>query len=104
MSSKVLSQSSKHLLFFSLRRLLKRYEGTIFHTAALCVLPVVHQQAYKSTMRLGIIQNNPNRLKKTFQMMEEKMVHIFPILFAHTTPINHNDMPLSEIVHGKDIS
>jgi len=23
----------------------------------------------------------------------EKMVHNFPIHFAHTTPINHNDMP-----------
>jgi hypothetical protein len=30
--------------------------------------------------------------------MEEKMVHRLPIPLAHTTPINHNDMSLPEIV------
>jgi hypothetical protein len=32
--------------------------------------------------------------------MEEKIVHI-PL--THTAPINHNDMPLRKVVHGKDL-
>jgi len=36
--------------------------------------------------------------------MEKKMVYRFPIPFAHTTPINHNDMPHPKIVHGKNFS
>jgi hypothetical protein len=35
--------------------------------------------------------------------MEKKMIHRLPILFAHTTSINHNDTPLSEIVQTKDL-
>jgi hypothetical protein len=31
------------------------------------------------------------------------MVYKFPILFTHTTPINHDDM-FSQIVYGKDLS
>jgi len=31
----------------------------------------------------------------------EKMVHKLPIALAHTTSINHNDMPLPKVVHGK---
>jgi hypothetical protein len=36
--------------------------------------------------------------------MEKKVVHRLPIHFAQTAPINHNDMPLSEIIQGKDLS
>jgi hypothetical protein len=32
--------------------------------------------------------------------MKKKMVHGLLIPVAHTTPINHNDAPLPEIVHG----
>jgi hypothetical protein len=35
--------------------------------------------------------------------MKKKMIHRLPILFAHTTSINHNDPPLSEIVQSKDL-
>jgi hypothetical protein len=35
--------------------------------------------------------------------MEKKMIHRLPILFAHTTSINHNDPPLSEVVQSKDL-
>jgi hypothetical protein len=35
--------------------------------------------------------------------MEKKMIYKLPILFAHTTSINHNDPPLFEIVHCKDL-
>jgi hypothetical protein len=38
--------------------------GTIFHTVTLRALPVVHQQAYRSTTRLGIIQDKPKQLKR----------------------------------------
>jgi hypothetical protein len=31
-------------------------------------LLAVYQQAYKLTTHLGMTQDNPNRLKKTFQM------------------------------------
>jgi hypothetical protein len=68
--SKVLLRSSKLLLFIFLYRHHKKHEDTIFHKATFEVLPTVHQQAYKSTTRLGIIQDNPNRLEKTFQMAQ----------------------------------
>jgi hypothetical protein len=35
--------------------------------------------------------------------MKKKMVHRLPIIFAHNTPINHNDVPLLEIVYSKDL-
>jgi hypothetical protein len=68
--SKVFLWSSKLLSFMSLHRYHKRHEGTIFHIIAVRVLLAVHQQAYKSTNRLGITQDNPNRLKKTFQLAQ----------------------------------
>jgi hypothetical protein len=34
---------------------------------------------------------------------EKKIIHRLPILFAHITSINHNDLPLSEIVQCKDL-
>jgi hypothetical protein len=36
--------------------------------------------------------------------MKQKMVHMLPIPFTQITPINHNDVLLSKIVHGKDLS
>jgi hypothetical protein len=36
--------------------------------------------------------------------MEKKMVHELSIPFAHATPIDHNDVLLSEVIHGKDPS
>jgi hypothetical protein len=35
--------------------------------------------------------------------MKEKMVHRLSILFAHNTPINHDDVLLLKIVYGKDL-
>jgi hypothetical protein len=35
--------------------------------------------------------------------MKKKMVYRVLILFTHNTPINHNDVPLLEIVFGKDL-
>jgi hypothetical protein len=94
------------------------HEDAIFHTAAL-VLPVVHQQAYKSTTHLSITQDdysfrhNSRQPKSTEEnipngtsnlTIKKKIVHKLLICFAHTTPINHNDAPLLEVVHGKDPS
>jgi hypothetical protein len=31
-------------------------------------LPAINQQVYRSTTRLGITQDSPNRLKKAFKM------------------------------------
>jgi hypothetical protein len=62
-SSNVLSRFSKYLSFFSFQRHHKRHSGTIFYTPALHVLLVVHQQANILTTRLGITQDNLNRLK-----------------------------------------
>jgi hypothetical protein len=45
-------------------------------------------------------ENIPNG---TSNLPMKKMVHRLPILFAHNTPINHNDVPLLEIVCGKDL-
>jgi hypothetical protein len=50
----------------SLQKHHKRQDDTIFHTAALQVLPIVHQQAIKSTIRLGITQDSPKQLKRIF--------------------------------------
>jgi len=35
--------------------------------------------------------------------MEKKMVHGLRIHFTHTTHIDHNDVLLLEVVHGKDL-
>jgi hypothetical protein len=40
-----------------------RQEGTIFHTTALRVFPLVHQQTNKSATLLSITQDSPKRLK-----------------------------------------
>jgi hypothetical protein len=111
-SSKVLSRSSNLLSFIFFQRHYKRHEGIIFHTVALGVLLAVHQQAYKSTNRLSITQDSLNRLKKIFHnphstsnlTMKEKMIYGLPFHFTHTTPIDHDDVPLLEIVHGKNLS
>jgi hypothetical protein len=88
----------------------KEHKSTIFHTAALRVLLAVHQ-AYKSTTCLRITQGNPNRLKKTFQMVQATLQRRrrrwstdSSIPFAHITPMIHNDTLLLEIIHGKDFS
>jgi len=35
--------------------------------------------------------------------MEKKVIHRFPIRFAHATSINHYDMLLPEVVQGEDL-
>jgi hypothetical protein len=44
------------------------------------------------------IPNGTSNLK-----MKKKMVNGISIPFAHNTPINYNDAPLPEIVHGKNL-
>jgi hypothetical protein len=76
------------------------------------VLPAVHQQANTLTTRLGITQDNPKRLKKTFHIphgisnltMKKNVIRKLSILFAHNTSIYHNDVSLTEIVNGNDFS
>jgi hypothetical protein len=83
----------------------KRQGGTIFYITTLRVLLAVYQQASKLTTWLGITQDKPKGLKKTFHLtMEKKMVNGLHIPLIHATPVNHNDMPLPKIVHVKDIS
>jgi hypothetical protein len=36
--------------------------------------------------------------------MEKKIVYELPIPFTHIASIDHNDMPISKIVRGKDLS
>jgi hypothetical protein len=35
--------------------------------------------------------------------MEKKMIHRLTAPFTHITPIDHNDMPLYKVVHGKNL-
>jgi hypothetical protein len=35
--------------------------------------------------------------------MKKKMVHGLPIPFTHATPIDHSDVPLLEIIYGKNL-
>jgi hypothetical protein len=47
-------------------------------------------------------ENIPNSTSNL--TVKKNMVHRLPFLFTHTTPatpIDHNSMPLSEIIHGK---
>jgi hypothetical protein len=66
-----------------------------------------YQQASNSTTHIGITQSdrkNKNSQGTSNFTIEKKMVNRLPIPLTHTTPINHNDMPLSKIVHDKDLS
>jgi hypothetical protein len=36
--------------------------------------------------------------------MKKKTVHILPIPLAQIIPINHKDVPLLKIIHGKYLS
>jgi hypothetical protein len=108
-SFKVLSQSSKLQSFISLHRHHKMHKGTIFHTTATLTntgsppkctkAPSSRHNPRQPNSKEENIPNGTSNLK-----MKKKMIHGFPIPFAHTTPINHNDAPLPEIVHGKDLS
>ena len=70
MSSKDLSKPSKHLLFISCHKHQNRQVGSIFQTAALLDFPEDHQQASKSTTRLGITQANPKQLNMASHKVE----------------------------------
>jgi hypothetical protein len=104
--SKVLSWCSKLLSFISFHKYHKRHEGTIFHTVALQVLLGSIQVNYSSKhnpRQLKLIdQNIPNGT--SYLTMKKNMVHGLSIPSTHTTPINHNDALLLEIVHDKDFS
>jgi hypothetical protein len=58
-------------------------------------------------------RHNPRQPKATEESIpygtshltvEKKMVHKLPIPFPHAAPINHNDMLVLKIIHGKDFS
>jgi hypothetical protein len=55
---------------------------------------------HNPTQPTSIEENIPNG--RSNLTVKEKMVHGLPIHFAHTIPINHNNVLLPEIVHGKD--
>jgi hypothetical protein len=72
------------------------------------VLPIVYQQAFKSTTRQGITQGKPNRLRKHFKWHkqprnEEEIDLLTPHSFLNK-PINHNGVLLPEIVQCKNLS
>lgn len=93
-SSKNLSQFWKHLSFISRQRYHKRHKDTIFKATALRV-PADLQQASKSTTRPGITQDNLNSTNNL--TMKKKVIRRHPILFAHNTSINHNDVLLQRL-------
>jgi hypothetical protein len=49
-----------------------------------------------------IEENIPNGLSNF--AMKRKIVHRLSIPHTHSTPVNHNDTSLPEIVHGKDLT
>jgi hypothetical protein len=108
--SKVLPRSSKLLPFIFLHTHYKRHEGTIFHT--LTLLSVIRspptslqiEYSFKCNLRQPK-STEENILNSTSNLtMKQKMIFGLPIHFTHTTPINHNNALLLEIVHGKDLS
>jgi len=102
-SSKVLSQSSKVLSFISLHKYHKRHHLPHNSTPSIVGNPPTSIQINYSS------RHNPRQPKSTKEntangisnLTMKKMVHGLHILFTHATPINHNGVPLPEIVHGK---
>jgi hypothetical protein len=46
-------------------------------------------------------KGNPNGISHV--AMKKKMVHRLPISLTHATFVHHNDVPLYEVIHGKDL-
>jgi hypothetical protein len=109
-SSNVLSRSSKLISFISLHKHHKRHVDTVVYTAAFCGLPIVpptsiqidytsmHNPRQSKTTEKG----NPNSIIHV--PMKKKMVHGFLIPLIHATSVHHNDVPLYEVTHGKNLS
>jgi hypothetical protein len=106
-STQVFLQFSKLLSFIFFDKDHKRHKDNFPHNSTPSVAnnpPISIQIDYSS-------RHNPRQPKSTKKnisndtsnfTMKQKMIHEF--LFTHTTPINHNDVPLPEIVNGKDLS
>jgi hypothetical protein len=49
-----------------------------------------------------IERGNPNGIRPI--TMKKKMVHRLPFPLSHATFVHHNDVPLLEVIHGKDFT
>jgi len=62
----------------------------------------INNSSRHKTRQLEMFEDIPNGTSNL--TMKKKVICRLSILFAHNTQIHHDDIPLKEIVNGKDLS